>query len=88
MNVSADLPRRLPPESMAQLCHVVADVKLKKQKKKRERKKKEEREKSEKGMEGYPDIYIYICQASNSFEISIFPDSRNLFIFCVRKLIF
>lgn len=29
MNVSADLPRRLPTESMTPLCHVVADVKLK-----------------------------------------------------------
>lgn len=56
MNVSADLPRRLPPESMAQLCHVVADVKLKKQKKKREkRKKKEKRAKKE-----WKTIQIYI----------------------------
>lgn len=66
MNVSADLLRRLPAESMTQLCHVVADVKLKKQKKKKERKKKEEREKSEKGMKGYPDIYIYLEFIRNS----------------------
>ena len=44
MNVSADLLRRLPTESMTRLCHVVADVKLK-NKKKRERKRKKRRKK-------------------------------------------
>lgn len=46
MNVSADLLRRLPTESMTRLCHVVADVKLK-NKKKRGREKKEEKEMKE-----------------------------------------
>ena len=50
MNVSADLLRRLPTESMTQLCHVVADVKLKnkKKRKKKGKKRKKERKKSEK----------------------------------------
>lgn len=47
MNVSADLLRRLPTESMTRLCHVVADVKLKNKKKKREKEKKEEKEMKE-----------------------------------------
>lgn len=43
MNVSADLLRRLPTESMTQLCHVVADVKLKNKKKKEKKRKKEKK---------------------------------------------
>lgn len=82
MNVSADLPRRLPPESMAQLCHVVADVKLKKQKKKRER--KERRKRKERKRNGKLSRYIYIYMSGLEF-IRNFDFSRfSKFIYILR----
>lgn len=71
MNVSADLPRRLPPESMAQLCHVVADVKLKKQKKK-EREKRKKKEKRAKKEWKAIQIYIYVRPRIHS-KFRFFP---------------
>lgn len=74
MNVSADLLRRLPTESMTQLCHVVADVKLKnKKKKERKRKKKKERKEKERKKEwkntetNFRARYI-ISRSFNSFS--------------------
>lgn len=83
MNVSADLLRRLPTESMTRLCHVVADVKLKNKKKKKKRGKEKKRgERNERiSVEISNEYFLAWNSAACSRRISIFPQcSKRIYI--------